>query len=268
MNRSFAFISPMQLVNANSTTDDLNDSQNRFIRQKIAKYVYSDRSFGKIQTKRAWSSKPGHFSKKSRRNKDFDIGQSMYNQNFDEVYRSYCNVTGPADYQKDNDLTGKLQSVSRFRNGPAFSLRPALNKGKDYSLSDVGRDVPKKVGPGMYKLQHHPVEKRAPDCGTVVNKKKRFEAVYDTNKYMKNVPHTYHDYFQKKKKSVGTSRNLSEPKWVSQQSETANIGSPLKNEKEKLLKSLYASSRISQKSVSSNKTNVRYSVFCGNFRNN
>ena len=46
------------------------------------------------------------------------------------------------------------------------------------------------------------------------------------------------------------------------------MGSPLKVEKEKLLKSLYASSRISQKSLASNKTNVRYSVFCGNFRNN
>ena len=208
VNRSFAFISPMQIVNLNSTTDDLNDSQNRFIRQKIAKYVYSDRSFGKIQTKRAWSSKPGgRTGKIARRNKDFFTGQSLYNQNYDEVYRSYCNVTGPADYQKDNDLTGKPLSESRFRNGPAFSLRPALNKGKEFSLSDLGRDVPSKVGPGLYRIQHHPVEKRAPDCRTIIDKKKRFEAVYDTDKYMKNVPHTYNDYFQKKKKSVGTSRN-------------------------------------------------------------
>lgn len=211
-NRSFAFISPMQLVN-NSTTDDLNDSQNRFIRQKIAKYVYSDRSFGKIQTKRAWSSKPGRIGAKTRRNRDFsNVHQSLYNQNFDEVYRSYCNVTGPADYQKDNDLTGKPLSESRFRNGPAFSLRPALNKGKDFSLSDLGRDVPTKVGPGLYRIQHHPVEKRAPDCRTIIDKKKRFEAVYDTNKYMKNVPHTYNSYFRKKKKSAGTSRNFSENK--------------------------------------------------------
>ena len=80
----------------------------RIERMRYASMVYSERSFQKINTKRAWSAK----AKKSTGNKSVKektknkLTSSTNASEECDLYFANC-FTGPADYQSNLDLTGK-----------------------------------------------------------------------------------------------------------------------------------------------------------------
>jgi hypothetical protein len=74
---------------------------------RYASMVYSERSFQKVNTRRAWSAKakkpPGTTKSVKEKTK-----QKLNNsENTEEYDLHFANHTGPADYQSNLDLTGK-----------------------------------------------------------------------------------------------------------------------------------------------------------------
>jgi len=93
---------------------------------RFASMVYSERSFQKINTKRAWSaisnigksrsSKASNTTKRTTKDKPLPHPE--------ECDLTYANcATGPADYQTNLTLTGKDNMESRFANKPYYTMR-------------------------------------------------------------------------------------------------------------------------------------------------
>lgn len=149
-------------------------SNSRAERQKYARLVYSQKSFSKVSTKRAWS---------SRKFIDECREKSLFTKSPDIQYKSTFNSNGPGDY----DIPPP-EVLSRFSNTPSYTLRPILQKGTEI-LQETGKDVPPAIGPGRYDPDFSKILRNAP--ATTQAKSKRFQDVYHHDRLMRRIPHTY-----------------------------------------------------------------------------